>query len=64
MLMKVRRASFSISKTIEVIETNTIEDLIALSDKYNKEDIIICRGTLYGDKEDEISLLIYDDYLE
>lgn len=64
MLMKVRQASFSISKTIEVIEINTIEELIALSDKYNKEDIIVCRGTLYDDKEDEISLLIYDDYLE
>ena len=64
MLMKVRQASFSISKTIEVVEINTIEELIALSDKYNKEEIILCRDTLYDDKEGEISLLIYDDYIE
>lgn len=40
----------------ETVEINTIEDLIALSNRYNNEDLII-------NFRDNI-IIIYDDYIE
>lgn len=46
--------------TMQEVEVNTIEDLIALSELYENPIII---GKWISD-EDNFSLLLYDDYIE
>lgn len=57
MKMILRKAS---DDTVQKVEVNTIEDLIALSELYENPIII---GKWISD-EDNFSLLLYDDYIE
>ena len=63
MLMKVRRASDVTTEKppiIEEVEVKTIEDIIALSEKY-EADLILNQ---YFNENEEYELLVYDDYIE
>ena len=63
MLMKIRRASDINNETppvIEEVEVKTIEDVIALSKKY-EADLILNQ---YFNESEEYELLVYDDYIE
>ena len=62
MKVKVRRASNEpMSKVVENVEINTIEDLIALEKKY---DCSLIFGKYWSDENEEYSILVYDDYIE
>ena len=63
MLMKIRRASDVTNEAppiIEEVEVKTIEDIIALSKKY-EADLILNQ---YFNENEEYELLVYDDYIE
>ena len=62
MLMKIRRASDIINTppVIEEVEVKTIDDIIALSKKY-EADLILNQ---YFSENEEYELLVYDDYIE
>jgi hypothetical protein len=49
------------SKVVETIEINTIEDLIALEKEY---DCSLIFGKYWSDEDEEYSILVYDDYIE
>ena len=62
MKVKVRLASNEpMSKVVETVEINNIEDLIALEKKYNN---FLIFGTYWSDENEEYSILVYDDYIE